>query len=239
MITTKELEEATQDVKEGIHKFHLTDGNLVDCRSKERLSEVVNGIPRTVYCDVCLKLNQIDARFKDFRGLARKLRYDPDIVQSLEQGTLKSNATAKLFEMWCRNVASKATVGELLTMLKEEDFKREDVVEILNTCSESTMVNELPYKIYSSMCMKLNIRYEDSHKDFRMLGEKMGFKMDVILSLEEHIPMKNPTSDLLQMWCRDSATGATVAKLIELLSEEDLGRKDVVETLKNYVKNGK
>lgn len=238
MITTKELEEAIQDVNKGIHEFNLTDENLVDCRSKERLSEMVYGIPRTVYCDVCLKLNQRDARLRDFRGLAQKLGYDSDIVQALEQGTLKSNATAKLFEMWCREKGSEATVGELLNMLKKKDFMRKDVVEILQTCSESTMVNELPYRIYSSMCMKLNIRYEDSHKDFRMLGEKMGFKMDVILSLEEHIPMKNPTSDLLQMWCRDS-TEATVAKLIELLTEEDLGRKDAVEILKNYVKNGK
>lgn len=226
-------------MKEVIHKFHLTDRNLVDCGSKERLSEVVNGIPRTVYCDVCMKLNQVDARFKDFRGLAQKLRYSPDIIRSLEQGTLKSNTTAKLFEMWCRDLGSEATVGKLLNMLKEEDLKRDDLVGILKPVSESTKVDDLPYKIKSEMCMKLNSVYEDSRKDYKMLGERMGYTPNVIRSLDQGISTKNPTDELLQMWCRDSATEATVAKLIELLGEKGLGIKDVVEILENYVKNGK
>lgn len=212
--------------------------DLVDRRSNERLSKKVTDIPLTVYCAVCGKLNRKYEELGDYRLLAEKLNYSSDLIMNLEQNTLKTNPTHKLFNMWCRDFGSEATVGRLLEMFKGKDLMRDDVVDLLNTCTESTKVNELPYTIYTEMCLKLNILDEESHKDFRMLGEKMGYKRDDIISLDQGISTKNPTDELLLMWCRDSGSEATVAKFIELLKEEDLGRKDVAEILEQWVLNG-
>lgn len=227
-------------VAENIQKTVVPDEkcDLVDKRSKERLSKKVTDIPLAVYCAVCGKLNRKYEELGDYRLLAEKLNYSSDLIMNLEQNTLKTNPTHKLFNKWCRDVGSEATVGRLLEMFKDKDLMRDDVVDLLNTCTESTKVNELPYTIYTEICLKLNILDEDSQKDFRMLGEKMGYKRDEILSLDQGISTTNPTDELLLMWCHDSGSEATVAKFIELLKEEDLGRKDVAEILEQWVLNG-
>ena len=66
--------------------------------------------------------------------------------------------------------------------------------------------------------------------DFRMLGEKVGLKMDQVEYLGQR---ENPTDLILKQW---SSTGqATVKKLIDFLGEEGLERHDVIKILRNWV----
>ena len=92
-------------------------------------------------------------------------------------------------------------------------------------------VVDIPYAINSKVCLKLNNKDQMLYRDFRMLGENMGYDKDVTRNLEQRV---NPTNELLQMW-GTSNRQATVGKLIELLKEDGLKRMDVVEILEDWV----
>ncbi|KAJ7360209.1 hypothetical protein OS493_016834 [Desmophyllum pertusum] len=68
------------------------------------------------------------------------------------------------------------------------------------------------------------------YKDFRMLGEKMGFDKDVTRNLKQK---NNPTDELLQMW--SVKPEATVQNLIALLKDNELQRMDVAKILEDWV----
>ena len=96
----------------------------------------------------------------------------------------------------------------------------------------STKVACIPLKVYSRVCLMLNIRRELRFDDFRMLAEKVGLDNYEINNIEQ---MENPTKDVLRTW--SSSCDATVGRLIELLKDEDLKRMDVVEVLEKWVNN--
>ena len=92
-------------------------------------------------------------------------------------------------------------------------------------------VTKLPYRIRGTICLKLDIRDDLHFRDFRLLGEKMGFNKDVTRNLEQR---RYPTNELLQLWST-TRSQATVGCLIEMLKEKDFDRSDVVEILENWV----
>ena len=93
----------------------------------------------------------------------------------------------------------------------------------------STAVTELPLRVYSKICLKLNIR-SVFFSDFRMLGEKVGLSRDEVEFLGQQV---NPTDHILKKW---SASGqATVKKLMDVLAEDGLERNDIIEILEGWV----
>ena len=111
-----------------------------------------------------------------------------------------------------------------------------DLVDAGSTYQEPTSkllmpVTKLPYGIRGQICLKLDIKDDLHFRDFRLLGEKMGFDKDVTRNLEQRL---HPTNELLQLWSRKSSK-AKVGCLIEMLKEKDFDRSDVVEVLENWV----
>ena len=111
-----------------------------------------------------------------------------------------------------------------------------DVVDAGSTYQEPTSkllmpVTKLPYGIRGEICLKLDIRDDLHFRDFRLLGEKMGFRKDLTRILEQR---RYATDELLQLWGTTSSK-ATVGCLIEMLKEKDFDRSDVVEVLENWV----
>ena len=96
----------------------------------------------------------------------------------------------------------------------------------------STKVMCIPLKVYSRVCLMLNIRRELRFDDFRMLAEKVGLDgYEIRYSyIEQSV---NPTNVVLSTW--SSSRDATVGRLIELLKDEDLKRMDVAEVLEKWV----
>ena len=93
----------------------------------------------------------------------------------------------------------------------------------------SMAISQIPLRVYSQMCMKLNIR-RLSFDDYRMLGEKLGLSRDEITFLGQQ---ENPTDRILTKW---SSTGRdTVGKLMCVLGEEGFERNDVIMLLKQWV----
>lgn len=206
-----------------------------DVLVRTRLSTEVTKLPAKVLCDVCLKLNCIDGRYRDFRLLAQKLGFSLDCINNLKQGSLKPNPTDILLRWWERDKGSQATVLNLIKILEHKDLGMTSAVEVLQNCSGSDVITETDPAVYRKLCLKLNILHEESFKDFRMLGEKMGYNIDKTQFLAQNCLPKNPTHELLQMWHQDVGKKATVERLIELLSEKDLQRNDVVDILKDWV----
>ena len=93
----------------------------------------------------------------------------------------------------------------------------------------STNVTDIPYAITGKICLKLNAKHM-LYKDYRLLGEKMGFSKDVTRDLERK---DNPTDELLHLW--STKPEATVQNLIALLRHEDLERMDVATILEDWV----
>ena len=93
----------------------------------------------------------------------------------------------------------------------------------------STNVTDIPYAITGKICLKLNAKHM-LYKDYRLLGEKMGFSKDVTRDLERK---DNPTDELLHLW--STKPEATVQNLIALLRHEDLERIDVATILEHWV----
>ena len=92
----------------------------------------------------------------------------------------------------------------------------------------STNVMDIPYAIIGKICLKLNSKHM-LYKDYRLLGEKMGFRKDVTCDLERK---DNPTAELLHLW--STKPEATVQNLIALLRHEDLERMDVATILEDW-----
>ena len=90
---------------------------------------------------------------------------------------------------------------------------------------------DIPIKVKRRICLKLNIEDNYHFKDYRFLGEKMGFDQDEIKNLKRSA---NPTYDLLDLWSRKRE--ATVEKLIEFLREDDMDRDDVATILEDWLK---
>lgn len=206
-----------------------------DVHVRTRLSTEVTKLPAKVLCNVCVKLNCIDPRYRDFRLLAQKLGFSPDCINNLKQGTLEPNPTDILLRWWERDKGSKATVGNLIKILEHKDLGMTGAVQLLQNCSGSDVITEIELDVYRKLCWKLNIFHEESFKDFRMLGEKMGYNLDTTQFLAQNFLPTNPTRELLRLWHRDVGKKATVERLIALLSEEDLQRNDVVDILKDWV----
>ncbi|XP_068728184.1 uncharacterized protein [Montipora capricornis] len=116
--------------------------------------------------------------------------------------------------------------------------ERLDEVDGLRTQQEPssrllTSVQNIPYPIRAQICLKLNPRDDLNFRDFRLLGEKMNFDKDITRNLELR---KNPTDELLQLWCSTRRTQPTVGCLIELLKDSE--RWDVVNILDKWVEDG-
>ena len=94
----------------------------------------------------------------------------------------------------------------------------------------STKVIDIPYAIIVKICLKLNAKDNILYKDYRLLGEKMGYSKDVTRDLGRK---ENPTYALLQLW--SIKPEATVQNLIALLKDTDLERMDVATILENWV----
>lgn len=94
----------------------------------------------------------------------------------------------------------------------------------------STKVTDIPYAIIGKICLKLNAKDNIFYKDYRLLGEKMGYSKDVTRDLERK---ENPTDALFQLW--SIKPEATVQNLIALLKDTDLERIDVATILENWV----
>lgn len=103
--------------------------------------------------------------------------------------------------------------------------------DLAKITQQSINVADIPYSVCSKICLKLNIKDEMCFKDFRLLGEKMGFVNDVTRNLEQKT---NPTNELLQMWSKKP--GATVENLIALLKDDEMERWDVVAILEHWLK---
>ena len=99
----------------------------------------------------------------------------------------------------------------------------------------STSVLDIPDSVYRTVCIKLNSKDEICQNDYRMLCECLGYDDTMARGLEQPTTV-NPTDELLWMWSKRDADKATVGKLINLLEEKDLRRTDVVEILKDWVK---
>jgi len=207
---------------------------------RSRLSTEAIDIPFGTFSEVCLKLNiKDDIGFRDFRLLGEKMGFSKEETHKLEQG--KRNPTDELLQKWDKS-NPQPTVEKLIELLKENDMQRTDVAQILQNWVQgkphtrsSTRVTDIPYSIYREVCLKLNIKDNMNFRDFRLLGEKMGYSKEVTRNLEQENESPNPTAQLLEMWCKQPNSQSTVGKLIELLKEEDLGRMDVVKIIEDWV----
>lgn len=93
----------------------------------------------------------------------------------------------------------------------------------------STTATELPYRVYSKICLKLNI-HSVFYSDFRMLGEKVGLSRDEVEFLGQQ---GNPTDHILKKW---STSGqATVKKFMDVLAEKGFERNDIIKILEDWV----
>ena len=124
-------------------------------------------------------------------------------------------------------------------MSVEENSQKNPGIDTADTESDqlprsrlSSNIMAIPYSVLRRVYLKLNIKNDLEYKDFRMLGEKLGFDKDVTRNLEQ---LRNPTEELLQLW--RVKPQATVGRLIELLKEKDMERLDVVELLEGWVQN--
>lgn len=94
----------------------------------KRLSLKVTELPLTVYSKVCVKLNvERNLRFDDFRMLAQKVGLSRDETDVIHQNY--RNTADEILRTW--STRQEATVGKLIELLKEKDFYRQDVVQIL------------------------------------------------------------------------------------------------------------
>ena len=93
-----------------------------------RLNMKVTEIPLKVYAQVCVKLNlKRELRFDDFRMLAEKVGLTKEETALIGQYYL--NPTDEILKTW--SAKNEATVGNLIELLKEPSFDRQDVVQIL------------------------------------------------------------------------------------------------------------
>ena len=93
-----------------------------------RLNMKVTEIPLKVYAQVCVKLNlKRELRFDDFRMLAEKVGLTKEEIAYI--GQYYSDPTDEILKTWSSK--NEATVGNLIELLKQPSFDRQDVVQIL------------------------------------------------------------------------------------------------------------
>ena len=88
-------------------------------------------------------------------------------------------------------------------------------------------VRQLPLRIYSKICMKLNIRRDWSFDDFRMVAEELGMDRDTTEFIGQH---RNPTDSLFVEYYY-----VTVLQLINILHK--IERLDVAAILEEWIKD--
>lgn len=88
-------------------------------------------------------------------------------------------------------------------------------------------VRQLPLRIYSKICMKLNIRRDWSFDDFRMVAEELGMDRDTTEFIGQH---RNPTDSLFVEYYY-----VTVLQLINILHK--IERLDVAAVLEEWIKD--
>ena len=98
-------------------------------------------------------------------------------------------------------------------------------------CRLDMKVTEVPYKVYSQVCVKLNSKRELRFDDFRMLAEKVGLNKEETALIEQDY--RNHTDEILNTWSVKNE--ATVGNLIELLKEPSFDRQDVAQILQDWV----
>ena len=163
-----------------------------DVLVRTHLSTEVTKLPAKVLRDVC-----IDERYRDFRSLAKKLGFSPDFISNLKQGTLMPNPTDELLRWWEQDKGGKATVLNLIKILEHKDLGMTSAVEVLQNCCGSDVITKIDSAVYLKLCLKLNILREESFKDLRMLGSKMGYNIDETQSLAQNCLPTNPNRELL------------------------------------------
>ena len=93
---------------------------------------------------------------------------------------------------------------------------------------ESMIVKTLPFRIYSKICIKLNIRRDWSFDDFRMVAEELGMDRDITELIGQQ---NNPTECLFKEHCPN----VTVFQLINILHK--IERLDVAAILEEWIKD--
>ena len=91
-----------------------------------------------------------------------------------------------------------------------------------------TNILDIPSHVYNRVCSRLNVKDDLFFRDFRLLGEVLGYPKQVINRLS-YGSMSNTTHEILQRWSAHSCGEATVGRLIKCLMR--MGRRDVVEIL--------
>ncbi|XP_044179105.1 uncharacterized protein LOC114961168 [Acropora millepora] len=95
----------------------------------------------------------------------------------------------------------------------------------------SMKVTDIPLRVYSDVCVMLNVKREPRCNDFRMLAEKVGLSRNETAVIEQ--TSSSPADKILQNWSVKKE--ATVGNLIKLLKEESFDREDVVLKLEDWV----
>ena len=181
---------------------------------------------------------------------------DVDMIDTLERAAQRLSLPTGEFESKSKDYKEKVEIVQEGTQevgqeaakevnKKSNEFDQVDSTEaILNSASDSESnrdqtgqlfkVKEIPLSVLSRICLKLNTKDDLSYRDFRLLGEKMGFPKDLTKLVEQK---SNPTYELLQMW--DSNRKSTVENLLMILKDDEMGRWDVAIILEDWLKNKK
>lgn len=88
-------------------------------------------------------------------------------------------------------------------------------------------VRQIPFRIYSKICIKLNIRRDCSFDDFRMVAEELGLDRDTTELIGQQ---RNPTETLFTK----HYPNVTVLQLLNILHK--IERSDVAAILEEWIK---
>ena len=110
----------------------------------------------------------------------------------------------------------------------DNDSNRDQAKVTVNR--RSFKVANIPYSVWRDICLILNDKDNLTFRDYRLLGEKMGFRKDIIRNLKQY---ENPTDRLLEQW--SFGPEATVERLIKFLREDDMARYDVATILEEWL----
>ena len=118
----------TIEEKSSHHGYDVVDAGSTYQEPTSKLLMPVTKLPYVIRASICLKLDiKDDLYFRDYRLLGKKMGFSKDVTRNLKQ---RLHPTNELLQLWSRT-SLKATVGCLIEMLKEKDFERLDVVEVL------------------------------------------------------------------------------------------------------------
>ena len=181
-----------------------------------------------------------------------KRKADVDMIDTLERGAQRLSLLTREFENKSKDYKEKVEIVQERTQevgqvaAKEVKKKGSGFDQVDSTAAISNSVNDsgsnrdqtgqllkvkdIPYSILSKICMKLNIKNDLSFKDFRLLGEKMGFDKDLTKVLEQK---SNPTFELLHLWRENPES--TVESLLMILKDDDMERWDVATILEDWL----